>query len=104
MTLKGELFGSNKEDVYMQLAYELNGRFEHGDFYNPIKIDVPFKNWTITFDTNVIKEIINVSTGNPYGGNAEYTRVRTPFLKTSNFQFAITNTNALDSFAKLSGA
>jgi len=47
MTLKDEFFGSNKEDIYKQLALDLNGRFAHGNFYNPTKVDVPFKSWTI---------------------------------------------------------
>ncbi len=104
MTLKDELFGPKKEEVYEQLAIDLNGKFTRGDFTNPVKVDIPFKNWTITLDTKVIMEIINVSSGNPYGGNAEYTRVRAPFVKIGNFQFAITNTSTLDSFAKLLGA
>jgi len=104
MTLKDELFEPNKEDIYKQLAYELKGRFSRGDFYNPLKVDVPFKNWTITIEKKVIKEILIIGSGNPYGGNAEYTRVSTPFLKTGHFQFAITNTSALDSFANFFGA
>ena len=103
MTLRDELFGASKEDVYKMVAFDLNGKFTRGDFYNPVRVDVPFKNWIITLDTNVVNEIINVSHGNPYGGNAIYTRVRVPFIKTSNFQFAVTNTTALDSFTKLFG-
>ncbi len=104
MTLQDELLGPKKEDIYKQLATDLNGKFTLGDFYNPVKVDVPFQNWTITLDTNVLMEFINISAGNPYGGNSEYTRVRASFLKTSNFQFSITNTSVFDSFVKIFGA
>ncbi len=102
MTLKDELFGPDKEDVYKQLASDLNGKFICGDFYNPIKVEVPFKNWTITIDTNVTKDF-NVGSSNPYG-DSEYTRIRVPFIKTGNFQIAITNANTFDSITKLFGA
>jgi hypothetical protein len=104
MTLKDELFGMPKEEAYKKFASEINGKFSRGDFYNPVKVEVPFKNWTITLDTNVTKELLNNSGGNPYGGNSEYTRVRAPFIKSGNFHFAISNTGAFDSFTKLFGA
>lgn len=104
MTLNDELFGLPKVDVYKQFASETNGVFNLGDFYNPIKVEVPFKNWTLTFDTNVTSEIATISTGNPYGGNTEYTRVRAVFIKTNDFQFGISNSNIFDSIANLFGS
>lgn len=104
MTLKEEFFGPSKEDVYKSIASELNGKFIRGEFNNPVRVDVPFKNWIITLDTHVVMELINASPGNHYGGNAIYTRVRAPFIKTGNFQFAVNNTTPLDSFTKLFGS
>jgi hypothetical protein len=103
MSLRNELF-KDKENIYKKLAFDLNGNFSHGDFTNPVRVSVPYKNWTIVADTFVVMELINTSSGNPYGGNSEHTRIRVPFIRKQNFTFAITTANALDSFAKFFGS
>jgi hypothetical protein len=103
MSLKNELMG-DKEGVYKKLALDFNGEFSIGEFENPIRVNIPHKNWIITVDTFVTIELISVSKGNPYGGNSEYTRIRVPFLKLDNLNFAITTTTLIDSLTKLFGA
>jgi hypothetical protein len=103
MSLRNELFG-NKEGVYKKLASDLHGNFSRGDFSNPVRVNIPYKNWTITADTFVTMDLINVSKGNPYGGNSEHTRIRVPFLKGEDLNFSITTATALNSFAKIFGA
>jgi hypothetical protein len=103
MSLKNELF-SDKDATYKKVASDLNGNFSHGGFDNPVRVNIPFRNWIITADTFVSIDLINPSRGNPYGGNSEHTRIRAPFLKTGDFGFAITSATAFDSFAKWLGS
>lgn len=73
-------FLNSHEAIWAELAGQLNGRFIEGGWWNHGKVEVQWKNWTITLDKYV------VSTGKTMH---TYTRLRAPYINADGFRFNI---------------
>ncbi len=74
------LTGRDHEEIWRQLAEELKGQFDEGDWWKRTNVEVQWKNWTITIDKYV------VSTGK---SATVFTRIRAPYLNAGGFRFRI---------------
>ena len=75
-----KIFGPSKKEVWRQFAEEAGAEFVDGGFWKGIEVVARVEDWTITLDTHT------VSTGQ---SSITYTRMRTPFVNTDGFRFAI---------------
>jgi len=80
MSILRELFGPYKNDVWKQLAAEINADFVDGGFWKGSKVQATVKEWTVTLDT------YTVSTGKTH---IVYTRMRAPYVNKDGFRFKI---------------
>jgi hypothetical protein len=80
MSLVNRLFGADREEMWRRLASELDGKFEQGGWFTSDKVQVQYKEWTVTLDA------FKRSTGK---SAIPFTRIRAPFLNTSGFYFKI---------------
>ncbi|MVM32107.1 DUF3137 domain-containing protein [Spirosoma sp. HMF4905] len=74
------LFGPYKEEVWKQLAREINADFVDGGFWKDSKVQATVNEWTITLDT------YTVSTGKTH---TVYTRIRAPYVNMDGFRFKL---------------
>ncbi len=74
------LFGPSKEEIWSQLALEINGQFEDGGWFGRDALRVQSGEWEIVLDT------YTVSHGN---SSSTYTRMRAPFVNTDGLYFNI---------------
>src|SRR5436190_19229663 len=93
MELKEELFGPEKDDVWLQLSNELNAKFTKSSGARQSKVELKYKQWTITLDTMYSPSLYS-----------ESTRMRAPFLKKDDLQVAISPEDVFDSVEKIFGA
>jgi len=80
MSTLRKLFGPFKDDVWKQLATEINANYIDGSFLKGSKVQATAGEWTITLDTYV------VSTGK---STIPYTRMRAPYVNLDGFRFKI---------------
>lgn len=80
MDFLNKLFGADREEMWRRLADELKGKFEQGGWFTSDKVQVQYKEWTVTLDT------FKRSTGK---SAIPFTRIRAPFLNPSGFYFKI---------------
>jgi hypothetical protein len=74
------LFGSDKDEIWSQLAREIAADFTAGGFRRRSKVTARVHEWTVTLDTHV------VSSGKSH---VEYTRMRAPYVNGDGFRFTI---------------
>ena len=74
------LFGPSKDEIWGQLAEQVQGQFIDGGFFSPSKIVATTDHWMVTLDT------YTVSTGK---SSTTYTRMRAPYVNSDGFQFTI---------------
>ena len=80
MGFLSSLFGPSKDEIWSQVANEINGEFIDGGFWNRDQLIYDHGEWTIVLDT--------FSRGS--GKNSRtYTRMRAPFINKDDFQFQI---------------
>jgi hypothetical protein len=75
----GVIAKQKRDNVWRQLATEIGATFVGGGFMRGSKVQMPFKEWTITLDT------FSVSTGND--SSTTYTRLYAPLKDMHGFQF-----------------
>lgn len=80
MRLIDRLFGADRKEVWSRLATELNGKFEQGEWFSPDRVQVNYKEWTVTLDA------FTRSTGK---SSATFTRIRAPFRNSTGFYFKV---------------
>ena len=68
------------EEIWRQLAGELQGQFVDGGFWKEDKVEARWDSWTITLDKYVV-----------HGGRSHraYTRLRAPYVNPDGFRFRI---------------
>lgn len=80
MSLLRNMFGPYKDEIWQQLAQEINANYIEGGFWNQSKVEANIDEWTVTLDT------YNVSTGKVH---IVYTRLRAPYVNRDGFRFKI---------------
>jgi hypothetical protein len=89
-----QIFGPDKEEVWRQLAAQLNGNYVDGGFFGKDKVEVQHADWTITLETLV------VSTGK---STIVYTILQAPFHNPDNFRFSINRRGIFTDIGKFFG-
>jgi hypothetical protein len=80
MSLLRDMFGPFKDEIWQQLAQEINASYIEGGFWNQSKVEATVDEWTVTLDT------YTVSTGKVH---IVYTRMRAPYVNKDGFRFKI---------------
>src|SRR5437764_13920012 len=80
MGLLRSLFGPSKNEIWSQLAAQVQGRFVAGGLLRTSKVRVDFGQWTLTLDTYSDSDEDSSTT---------YTRMRAPFVNADQFRFTI---------------
>jgi hypothetical protein len=87
-------FGPSRQEIWKQLAEQVQGRFVEGGFRKGDKVVVEHGPWTVTLDTYA------VSTGKV---TIVYTRMRAPYVNPGGFRFTIYRKSAFSGVAKRLG-
>ena len=69
-----ELFGPSREEIWRQLASEIDANYVDGDFWKRDKVQASHAGWLITLDEH---------------GKYHHTRMRAPFLNPGGFRFTV---------------
>jgi hypothetical protein len=77
----GAISKQKRDNAWRQLASEIGANFVAGGFMHSSKVQMPFKEWTITLD------IYSVSSGND--SSTTYTRLSAPTRDLQGFQFTL---------------
>jgi hypothetical protein len=80
MGLLRDIFGPGKDEIWAQLAREIDAEFVNGGFWGKTVVRAKHKQWTVTLDT------YTVSTGK---SSTTYTRMRAPYVNPDGFQFTL---------------
>ena len=95
MALLRSVFGPSREEIWRQLSAEIHGRYVEGrGFWKGDRVEATHHSWTVTLDQYV------VSTGEV---TIPYTRLRAPYVNTSDFRFRIYRRSRLSGLGKLVG-
>ncbi|GAB3948127.1 hypothetical protein GCM10028805_21730 [Spirosoma harenae] len=94
MSLLRNLFGPYKDEVWQQLAKEIQADFIEGGFWKGSRVLANVKEWTITLDT------YTVATGKTY---ITFTRLRAPYVNPDNFRFKIYRKGVFSNLGKMLG-
>jgi hypothetical protein len=88
------LFGPSKEQVWTQLAHEVEGRFLSGGLFSADAVQVRAGDWIITLDTYTVR------TGK---ASQAFTRLRAPYVNPERFHFRIYRSSMFSGLGKLFG-
>jgi hypothetical protein len=88
------MFGPSRDEVWRQLATEIEGHFSRGSWLNNSKVQADHEGWTVTLDTYV------VPAGKVY---IPCTRMRAPFANPGGFRFSIYRKSVFSAVGKLFG-
>ena len=69
-----ELFGPSREEIWRQLASEINANYLDGNFFNRSKVQATHAGWLITLSEE---------------GKYHHTHMRAPFLNPGGFRFTV---------------
>ncbi|MEZ4777239.1 MAG: DUF3137 domain-containing protein [Bacteroidia bacterium] len=94
MSDKFGIFGPSKQEIWKQLAQELDADFVAGGFRRKDKVVAYHRNWVITLDTYV------VSNGKT---SQTLTRIRAPYVNRDDFLFTIYRENFFTNIGKFFG-
>jgi len=90
-----KLFGPSKEEIWRQLASEIEGQYVEGGWWGrKDRVEAMHESWIVTLDTHV------VSTGKSV---IVFTRMRAPFVNPSGFRFSVSRRNVFTEIAKWFG-
>lgn len=95
MGLLKDVFGPSQKEIWSQIAQEIGGELIDGGFWDKDVLEFRHKQWTIVLDTYK-------SPGSNHS-TSTYTRMRVPFVNTSNFYFNIYQEGFFSSIGKLFG-
>lgn len=88
------IFGPSKEEIWQQLAANIDAEFVDGGFWGKSLVRAQYKQWTITLDT------YTVSTGK---SSTTFTRMRAPYVNPDGFQFTIYRAGFFTELGKMLG-
>lgn len=80
MAVLRQLFGPSRDEVWRQLATELDARMIDGGWWKSPKVEVRVGQWIVTLDT------YTVSTGKT---TIVFTRMRAPYVNADGFRFTV---------------
>ncbi len=89
-----DLFGPSKDEMWQQLATEINANFVDGGFWSGSKVLARTGVWTITLDT------YTVSTGKT---TMVFTRMRAPYINRDGFRFKVYRKSMFSGLGKMLG-
>jgi hypothetical protein len=92
-SLLRKVFGPYKQDVWKQLAAEIDGQFVDAGFFRADKVVAAAGPWTVTLDT--------FSSGGEHP--TTYTRLRAPFVNADGLQFTVFRAHLFTGIAKALG-
>ncbi|MCE7995346.1 MAG: DUF3137 domain-containing protein [Roseivirga sp.] len=95
MGLLRDVFGPSQNEIWSQIANEIGGELIDGGFWDKDMLEFRHKQWAIVLDTYK-------SPGSNHS-TSTYTRMRVPFVNTTNFYFNIYQENFFSSIGKLLG-
>ena len=75
------IFGPSKDEIWAQVANQINGKFINGGFFTDERLVYEHGEWEIVLDTYTESDGDDSST--------DYTRMRAPFLNKDNLNFHI---------------
>lgn len=90
-----QLFGLSRDEVWAQLAREINAGFEAGGMFGTTVVRAQTRHWVVTLDT------YTVSTGN---AAVTYTRLRAPYVNRDDFRFRVRRKGLFGGVAEALGA
>lgn len=87
-------FGSSKDEVWADLARQVDGTFVEGSLFKDSKVEVRTGEWTVTLDTFIVP-----------AGNVmiPYTRMRAPFVNRDGFRFKVYRKGMLSGLGRMFG-
>ena len=88
-------YGVSKREAWQKFSEEINAEYIDNGFWKGDRVELDFNNWTIVLDTYTI------STGKVI---ITYTRIRAPFVNTTDFKFRIYRKGIFSDIAKFFGA
>lgn len=88
------LFGPPLNEVWQQLAVEVNAEFIKGSFTKSAKVVKTYNNWTILLDT------YTVNTGK---SSVTYTRMRIPYKRENDITFKLSRKSIFSGIGKMFG-
>lgn len=94
MSLLRSLFGPSKQEIWQQLAHELNARYTDGGLWHKSFVDASVGEWTVRLDT------YTVSTGK---STITYTRMRAPYFNKDGFRFKVYRKGLFSGIGKFLG-
>lgn len=89
---------SKRKEAWQQFSNEIQATYAKGGIIKSDKIEAIFQNWQIVYD--IVSIPIGVA---PTVVILNYTRIRTPFVAKTDFQFRISKKNFLDKVAEKFG-
>lgn len=94
MSILRKLFGPSKEEIWRQLAAEIEARYVPGGFWKGDKVQATHGEWTITLDTFVVHAGKTVIV---------FTRLRAPYVNPGGFRFTIYRKSIFSGIGKVLG-
>ena len=95
MGLMRDWFGPSREEVWRELARQMEASYVDGGFWRGDKVEARIKEWTITLDT------YTVSTGKT---SVPFTRLRAPYVTPDGFGFQVHRAGVLSELGRWLGA
>ena len=84
---------SSRKEAWQQFSNEIQATYVKGGIVKSDRIEATFQNWQIVYDIFTV----------PAGAILTYTRIRTPFLAKSDFQFSISKKSFVNKIAEKLG-
>ncbi|HEU4754425.1 MAG TPA: DUF3137 domain-containing protein, partial [Armatimonadota bacterium] len=94
MGLLRELFGPTREEIWRQLAAEMQASYVEGGWFHGDKVQARTGDWIVTLDT------YTVSNGKT---STTYTRLRAPFVNQDGFRFTLYRAGLFTELGKMFG-
>ena len=98
MSIRRSIFGPSKDEIWRQIASDIEGEFIDGGFWGENAVTYKHGEWRIILDTR---------TETTYSGTmmmtVQYTRMRAPFVNKDGFYFDVSLEGFLSSIGRLFG-
>ena len=95
MSILRQMFGPSRDEIWAQLAKDLDATLVPGSFMKDSKVTAQVGEWIVTLDT------FSVSTGKT---QIPFTRLRAPYVNADGLQFWLSRRNFFRDIAKKFGA
>ena len=96
MGLLSQIFGPGRDEVWSQIAYDIEGEYIDGGFWHKDTLHYQYKEWTILLDTYTDHH-------SGEGSSTTYTRLRVPFINKDKLSFNIYREGFFSSIGRFFG-